>query len=91
MCTPPPSAEPPTTFSNRGRGLRGSQYLEEVAEKERVQFLHKNKLKSKICNNKKVYKQKCFSLSLLIIQTGKLQENLVTFKRWHGFKDKGVH
>ena len=29
----------------------------------RLQFLHKNKLKSEIFNDKKVYKQKCFSLS----------------------------
>ena len=44
-------------------------------------FHIKNKLKSEIFNDKKDYKQKYFSLSLLKIQTGKLPENSVIFKR----------
>ena len=36
-----------------------------------VQFSTKNKLKSGLLNDKKVYKQECFSQSKLIIQTGK--------------------
>ena len=60
--------KPPTKFSKRG-SLTKSQFLEGIAKKEGVtffrglQFLHKNKLKLEIFNNKKVYKQKCFSLS----------------------------
>ena len=47
--------------------MTGSQFLEGVGGKEGVeglfsegvlQFLHKNKLKSEMFNNKKVYKQK---------------------------------
>ena len=57
--------EPLTKFSNDGGGgggrLTGSQFLEGVARKERVnffkggglQFLLKNKLKAEIFNNKK--------------------------------------
>ena len=56
---------------------------------ERVQFLQKKPLKFEIFNNKKVYKQKYFSLSSLRIQTGKmLTKNLVTFKRYDGIKDE---
>ena len=46
-----------------------SQFLLRAAGKEGVTFLHgvtalhKNKLKYEIFNNKKVYKQNCFSLS----------------------------
>ena len=33
-----------------------------VTKKEGCQFLHQNKLKSEIFNDKKIHKQKCFSL-----------------------------
>ena len=49
-------------------GKRGGDLFEDGG----LQFLHKNKLKCGIFNDKKVDKQKCFSLSLLRIQTGKL-------------------
>ena len=67
---PPPllqgGIEPPTKLKKRG-GLTGSQLL--VAGKEGGDFfqevgvqLSHNKLKSEIFNDKKVYKQKYFSL-----------------------------
>ena len=53
-----------------GGGFAGSQFLEGAAWKEEgdffqgaCSFLITNKLKSEIFNGKKVYKQKCFSLS----------------------------
>ena len=49
--------EPPTKFSKSG-ALVGPHLLEGG-----LQFSHKNKLKSEIFNDKKVYKQKYFSLS----------------------------
>ena len=69
---PPPyssgrGVEPPTKFSKRG-GLTGPQLLEGVARKEGVTFFREglqfsHKLKSEIFNDKRVYKQKYFSLS----------------------------
>ena len=48
----------------------------------RLQSSHKNKLKYEIFNDKKIFKQKYFSLSWLRIQTGGiLLKNLVAFKR----------
>ena len=44
----------------------------------------KNKLKSGIFNDKKVYKQECFGLSHWEILT----KNLVTFKREDGLKNE---
>ena len=74
VCTPPLSAggeraEPPTKVSKSG-GLTAPQFLEGVAGKEGVtffrgggcNFLTKNKLKSGIFNDKKVYKQEFFVL-----------------------------
>ena len=69
VCTPN-QIEPPTKFSKRG-GSTGPQLLEGVAGKDggdrfRVgscYFHIKNKLKSQIFNDKKVYKQNIFSLS----------------------------
>ena len=65
-------------FQKKGGGLTGSQFLEEVGGKEKGDFFQgaggravgcsffiKNKLKSQVFNDRKVYKQKCFSLSLL--------------------------
>ena len=65
--------EPPTKFSKRGwggGGLAGLQLLEGNCRKrgggrfsgggESLQFLRKNKIKSEIFNDKKVYKQKIF-------------------------------
>ena len=54
-----------------GGGLTGPQLLEGIAGKERGEFFQgeellfsqKKKLKSEIFNDKKVYKQKYFSLS----------------------------
>ena len=50
-------------------GLTGSQFWQGSSEKEKVTFFSrtcsifiKNKLKSEIFNDKKLYKQKCFSL-----------------------------
>ena len=80
VCNPPPpfllsaggvlSLRP--NFQKGGLG-RISVFRGEVAGKEEVtfsrevQFLHKNKLKSKIFNDKKVCKQKYFSPSKLRI------------------------
>ena len=58
-------------FKKGGAGLTGPQLLERVAGKEGwlfswgwgCNFHIKNKLKSEIFNDKKVYKQKYFSLS----------------------------
>ena len=59
-------------FQNEGGGLTGPSFLEGVGGKEGVTFLRgggvcnfyiTNKLKSEIFNDKKVYMQKCFSLS----------------------------
>ena len=85
-------------FKKRG-GLTGSQFLEEVGGKEKSDFFQgaggrrvgcsffiKNKLKSLVFNDRKVYKQKCFSLSLLNWEI--LTKNLVTFKRWDRVKDE---
>ena len=67
--------EHPTKFSKR-EGLTESQILEGVAGKEEgdlfqevagFTFYIQNKLKSEICNDKKVNKQKCFYQSLLRI------------------------
>ena len=65
--------ELPTKFSNiggEGEGLKGFSFQRGVAGKERgersqgaLQFYMKNKLKSEIFNDKKVYRQKCFSPS----------------------------
>ena len=65
-------------FQKKGGGLTGSQFLERVGGKEGGDFFQgaggsgvgcsfyiKNKLKSQVFNDRKVYKQKCFSLSLL--------------------------
>ena len=64
--------EPPTKFSKTGgggRGLTGPQLLEggcwerQVTFFKGLQFSHtKNKLKSEIFNDKKVYRQKHFSV-----------------------------
>ena len=43
----------------------------------------KNKLKSEIFNNKKVWIEKCFSLNQEI-----LTKDLVSFNRWDGVKDE---
>ena len=37
---------------------------------------------------KKVYKQKCFSVTIKNLNCEILTKNLVTFKRWDGFKDE---
>ena len=37
---------------------------------------------------KKVYKQKYFSVVTKNLNWGMLTKNLVTFKRWDGFKDE---
>ena len=58
-------------FRKGGGGLTGTQLLEGIAGKERGEFFQgeellfsqKKKLKSEIFNDKKVYKQKYFSLS----------------------------
>ena len=55
-----------------------------------LQFLHKNKLKSEIFNNKKSLLTKMFfpvitQFSNLVISK---RCNLVIFKRWDGFKDE---
>ena len=77
MCTPPPfcrGVEPPTNDRVRGGGLdRTSTFRGEVAGKrgmtffkgggEGCNFYIKNKLRFEIFNDKKVYKQKYFSLS----------------------------
>ena len=61
-----------------GGGLTGPQLLEGVVGKEGVTFFRggcnfyvKDKLKSDIFNNRKVYQQIYFSLSELRLQTGK--------------------
>ena len=56
--------ESSTKFSKKRGGLTGSQFLEPgVAGKERgCIFYIKNKLKSEIFNNKKVYKKMFFSV-----------------------------
>ena len=71
-----------------GAGLAGPQLWEEVAEKEGVTFFrmgcnftHKKKLKSEIFNDKKVYKQKYFSVTIKNSNWEILTTNLVTFKR----------
>ena len=96
---PPPSH--PFLFGggsdSKSGGLTGSQFLEWFAGKEGVDFFRgecsfsiKNKLKSEIFNNKKSFKQKCFSVITKNrrIQTEILTKNLVTFKRWDGVKDE---
>ena len=65
------AGEPHIKFLNEGGGaLRGPQFLRWVAEKEGVpvfqgwcNLLTKNKLKSGIFNDKKVYKQEFFVLT----------------------------
>ena len=66
MCTPPPSAggggnEPPTKFSKR-RGVAGKEGVTFFRGGGSCNFHIKNKLKSGILNDKKVYKQKYFSI-----------------------------
>ena len=74
MCNPSPrpfcrgrGGEPPTKFSKKG-GLTGPQLLEGGCwEREGAFFqggcnFHINKLKSEIFNDKKVYKEKYFSV-----------------------------
>ena len=39
-------------------------------------------------NNKKVYKQKCFSVTIKNLNWEILTKNLITFKRWDGVKDE---
>ena len=49
----------------------------------------KNKLKSEILNDKKVYKQKWFfSVIITNLNWKVLTKNLVAFKRWDGIKDE---
>ena len=64
------AGEPHIKFLNEGGALRGPQFLRWVAEKEGVpvfqgwcNLLTKNKLKSGIFNDKKVYKQEFFVLT----------------------------
>ena len=69
--------------------MTGPQLLEGVAGKERsdfflgeLQFSQKNKLKSEIFNNKKIYQQKYFfSVITKNSEWEILPKNLVTFKR----------
>ena len=87
MCTPPfplGGTEPPTKFSKR-EGLTGSKFLEGGLLGKRgwpfsggCNLYIKNKLRSEIFNDKKVYKQKCL-FSVLNWQI--LTKNLVTFKK----------
>ena len=77
VCNPPPPpfhlsagvVEPSTQFSKKEGVFAGSQFLVGAAWKEEGDFFSgglqffNNKLKSEIFNGKKVYKQKCFSLS----------------------------
>ena len=97
--------EPPTKFSKRVH-LTGSPFLE-GSYWERggdffqggCSFYKKSKLKSKIFNGKKVYKQKMFfSVLPTNLNWEILTKNLVTFKRWDGinvrmknFNIMGVH
>ena len=62
--------EPPTKFSKMRRGLTGPQLLEGGCWERGGDFIQggcnfhiKNKSKSEVFNSKKVYEQKCFSLS----------------------------
>ena len=69
--------------------MAGPQLLEGVAGKEgsdfflgELQFSQKNKLKSEIFNNKKIYQQKYFfSVITKNSEWEILPKNLVTFKR----------
>ena len=78
VCTLPVSAsgvgggvaEPPAKILKRKGVLKGSQILEMSCWEgggdlfqRGCSFYIKSKLKSEICMSKKVYKQKCFSLS----------------------------
>ena len=50
---------------------------------------YKKKIKPEILNDKKkIYKQKCFSVTINNLKWEILTKNLVTFKRWDGFKDE---
>ena len=52
-------------------------------------FFIKNKLKSEICNDKKIYKTKMFfSATTKNLNQEILTQNSVTFKRWDGVKDE---
>ena len=51
-------------------------------------FYIKNKLKSEIFNDKKVYKQKCLSVITKNLNRKILNKNLVTFKRWNGVENE---
>ena len=104
MCTPPflsagaggGRVEPPPKFSWRGEGidrysifgggllgLMGGGWL-----RESCSFYIKNKLKSAIFNDKKVYKQKCLSVITKNLNRKILNKNLVTFKRWNGVENE---
>ena len=52
--------------------------------------LLQKKLKSEIFNKKKVYKQKCFSVTIKNLNCEILTKNLVTFKRWDWVKDEKI-
>ena len=51
-------------------------------------FYIKNKVKSEIFNDKKSFTKMFFSAIAKNLDWGILTKNLVTFKRWDGFKEK---
>ena len=51
-------------------------------------FYIKNKLKSEIFNEKKVYKQKYFSVITKNLTRENFTKDLGTLRRWDGFKDE---
>ena len=98
MCTPSPfcwGVELPAKFSKKGGGLTVSQFLEGGCwEKEGdlfqgdYCFYIKNKLKSEIFNDKKVFELKFFSAITKNLKWENLTKDLVPFKRWDGVKDE---
>ena len=92
MC-PPPSAgsvEPPTKSPKRGGLEKSSTFVGGLLGKRGdffrgggggCNFHMKNKLKSEIFNDKKVYQQKYFSVINKNSNCEILTKNLVTFKR----------
>ena len=51
-------------------------------------FYIRNKLKSEISNDKKVYRRKCFSVITKNLNWQILTKILVVIKRWDGVKDE---
>ena len=56
-----------------------------------LQFLHINKLKSEIFNDKKgLYAKMFFSVTTKYLNWEILIKNLINFKRWNGVKDEKI-